>query len=56
MLVENSHEAWLTSFLRAIRVPLLVGRGQEEHVKTFDKGFVVRVDYVVNQPLVNAVC
>ncbi len=43
-LVEHAHEAGLAALVRALRAPLLVGRGEEEHVPRLDERAVVLVD------------
>ncbi len=43
-LVEHAHEAGLAALVGALRPPLGVGRGEEEHVARLDESAVVVVD------------
>ena len=55
MLVEHAHEAGIAALVRALRLPVLVGGCDEEHVPRLDERAVVVVDPVADDALLDPI-
>src|SRR6266545_2604111 len=55
VLVEDADETGLTSLVRALRLPLIVRCGDEEHVASLDEAAVVGVDAVADDAALDAI-
>src|SRR5207244_12446869 len=54
-VVDHADEPGLTALVGALRLPLLVGRRDEEHVARLDERTVPVIDPVVHDPLLDSV-
>src|SRR5262245_45493441 len=55
VLVDDADEAGLAPLVGALRLSVLVGRGDEEHVPGLDEGAVVGVDHLTDDALLDPV-